>query len=222
MPDLHVVMGVRLRPFCFAHWLRLSGSPFLFGGEIGISDLLMGVLVCSETGDGFDKATADGGAVDSVKRWGWRLSGGWRGLVRRALFRHVLRRTVTPEEVCGFSFLDECAKFQNYLDQYGVTGNVVNDWSRPTTMMAKKQGDGKPELHTPDPALLFIALTTVLGCSDKEAKEMPLPQARWRWAIHAERTGMASIVDVDKARDEQEMANNFVKQMEQQSDVNPS
>lgn len=68
------VLGTRLLPFSLGHRLILErlGSPFISGGPVEISDLVLGIIVCSRPPD------AAWGALDSWRStWNARTLG-WR------------------------------------------------------------------------------------------------------------------------------------------------
>lgn len=59
IPEAFVVLGVRLQPFTLGHaalLMRLGGGNWIDGGECGLGDLLLGLVICSS--DSFEGFTA--------------------------------------------------------------------------------------------------------------------------------------------------------------------
>lgn len=210
MPDTHVVCGVALKPFCIGHWLHLNRFEVSFvnaeAKEHTLGDLVLSVMVCAESHESFTQGLTSGRIDRVAARWGRRLSGGWTGRLRRWLRQKLTKRIPTPDEIIGFNFFDECDKFARYLSDHGATPLVVNDWSRPTSVALVKSG-GK--LYAPELMVLLNLLTSELGIPEKEALNMPLPKARWTWAIHAESKGWSRIADPDELDADQQQANEF-------------
>jgi hypothetical protein len=51
------ILGLELRPFCLGHYFLMEKYKCAFisevGGEVGFSDLLIGLLICSRTYEEF-------------------------------------------------------------------------------------------------------------------------------------------------------------------------
>ena len=209
-PDTHIVLGVRLKPFCVGHWMTLcaNDAAFFSNHTPQLSDLIFSVLVCSESYEGFNATIDSGDFGKSIRRWAYRLSGGFVGVWKRR-WKRITGRPLDVAEICGFNYQDELAKFQSYLDEMGATPHVVNKWARPVT---KHIGESSPaNYESPEMVLIVNFLTSEMGFSESAALNMPLPLARWKIATHAERKGSVRIVNVDEEKIEQERANKFAE-----------
>lgn len=209
-PDTHIVLGVRLKPFCIGHWFSLIANDvsFISGKDHTLPDLIFSALVCSQTHHNFLSVVEAGGFGKSVSKWGHRLSGGFIGVWKRRAKRAIGRR-IEINEITGFDFNGECAKFQNYLDTMGATQNVVNEWCRPITHSLSKE---KPHrMAAPEMVLILNLLTSELGFSEMDALNMPLPLARWKIAVHAERKGAVRISTQAEEKDVQDFANETLR-----------
>ena len=197
---------------------------FVTGSYHQIADLISAILVCSETYEGFSGGLQRGEIERAIKLWQRRLAGGFFGKLKRTLKRaaylvcqrverlHRFRRTflVTPNDVMGFDFVEECRKMERYIDEHGGGQYRINDWSVPDT--ASRHPEQMPTF-TPATELLLSGLVSEVGLSESEALNMPLPKARWTWAIHAERKGWCVIVDTDVRSAAQESANEFARKV---------
>ena len=108
----------------------------------------------------------------------------------------------------GFDFRDECRKMERYIDEHGGGQYRVNDWSVPNTEATQKE---HAPTQTPATELLLSGLVAEAGVDEPVALNMPLPQARWTWAVFAERKGWCIIVDTDVKGAAQESANEFAR-----------
>lgn len=208
LPDTHYVLGAKLLPYSIGKWRLLyrCGASFVCGGSHSLDDLLVGVIICAETYDGFMANFARANLAEEIERWQRKLSGGLRGRVSRAI-RRALRRYVSPDDVLGFNFADECARFERYIDEHGGGEFVVNDWSRPVTIPKTK---GSATMHAPELEVLLSLLTCELSVAESTALDMSLPLARWLWAVNAERRGLVAIRDMDERTEDQKRADAFV------------
>jgi hypothetical protein len=196
LPDAHVVCGTVLRPYCIGHWLLMQrcGVSFVTDSPAhGLGDLLTGVLICADTYENFAGSLRRGGIERAMQQWQHRLSGGSFGAIRRRLKRilamtNASNKSAVPtvEEIVGFNFHEQCDAFQNYIDQHGGGWVRVNDWSIPSTKVPVSD-KGDRTIHSPPFMVLLDALVSEVGLSESEVLNMPLPMARWRWAIHGER-----------------------------------
>jgi hypothetical protein len=207
-PPVHRVLGVTLRPFAIGHWLHMQsmGLSWVTGKEPILDDLLLGILACASSHANFSDDVRRGGIARAVKAWGLRLSGGRFGAFRRWVRRVVFRQFIYPDEIVGFDFQSECAAFQRYIDEHGGSGSLVNEWAIPIT--SSTQPDGRP-LDTPWPLVLLDAITTSGLMEIDEALDAPVSAVRWRWAIHAERTGSVRIISLGDWKADQQAANEF-------------
>jgi hypothetical protein len=140
-------------------------------------------------------------------QWQRRLSGGIIGYWKRR-FKRWRGRIVEPDEVVGFNFREQCEAFHRYLDDHGGGLFRVNDWSVPAT----KGKQSARDVRCPDLLVLFDALTSELGLTETEAMNAPLPWARWRWAMHAERKDWLQLLapeDVQRMKDDKKRADEF-------------
>jgi hypothetical protein len=174
MPDPHTVCSVTLRPYSIGAWLHMQTCQLSFtcGGEHGMGDLLLAVLIGSKTHEDFAGSLRREGIKRELSSLAWRLSGGFRGVWRRrfkrlaywvcgikSLRRYRHRFIVHPEEILGFDFQSECRAMETYIAEHGGSPTIVNDWSRPVT--AAKASDQPPRaIGSPDEMLLLNALTT--------------------------------------------------------------
>jgi len=211
LPESHVVCGVRLRPFCIGHWLHLSrfDVSFINGGDHTLGDILISVLVCSDTYEGFADSLKLGGIDRVMMRWQHKLSGGALGVWRRR-WAAIRGRHVDPHELIGFDMDEVCGHFQRYLDEHGGSGERINEWSIPSTKATVGAGSHNV-LYAPPFMALLDALTSELGLCESDALNVGLPWARWRWSIHAERKGWCALVDRDDYDADQHAANEFAK-----------
>lgn len=183
--------------------LHRFGISFVTGANHGLGDLLLATLVCANSHADFN-ALMGGNLEAAVRHWRWRLSGGLIGLIRRKF-----AKAVTPEDVLGFSFHRSCAAFEEYITAHGGTGIRANDWCAPITRQTK-EGDGG-NIGSPEWALLCDVLTRDFGYTAQQAWDMPIVEARWRWAVSAERKGSLSIVDAESDRSDTTEANKFAE-----------
>lgn len=219
-PDPHVVCRTQLRPYSIGAWLHMQRCElsFVCGGEHTMGDLLLAVLICSQTHENFAGSlrSSEDAIMREVARFAWRLSGGFFGVWRRR-FKRLFRRLVYPEEIIGFDFQTECRAMERYIAEHGGSALVVNDWSRPVTAV---KGDikSKPQtFNTPELMLLFNALTVEQGMPRAEVLDMPLPLARWERAVFCERKDLVNILDgadVAESRGNQSLADMFARKME--------
>src|ERR1041385_8779712 len=140
LPEKFVVCGVSLRPFCIGHWLNMTrfDCSFLNGeAQHTLGDLLIAVLVCSESYESFQDSLLTGDIDRAMERWQFRLSGGWRGLFKRR-WKRLRGGMPEPVECLGIDLANSCEEFQRYLDEHGAGLMRVNDWSIPVTKMDEK------------------------------------------------------------------------------------
>src|SRR5688572_30214618 len=75
-PGPHQVLGLELLPFSIGHFILLQkhGSVFVSqdGGEPEISDLLLTVLICSQTYEEAKKSLRSIWLFWRMRFWGWR------------------------------------------------------------------------------------------------------------------------------------------------------
>jgi hypothetical protein len=209
MPESHIVAGVRLLPFCIGHWLNLSrvDSSFLDDNkDHELGDLLISTFICAQPYETFADSLRTGTIKREMAAWHRRLAGGFSHKWNRRL-RRMLGKPVFPGEVLGIDMPAACEAFQNYLDEHGAGQAIVNDWSVPITASVQKEGG--TTLKSPPLMVLFDALVSECHLPPSYALNMPLPLARWTWAIHAERTGRVSVIDADDRSDDQKAANEF-------------
>lgn len=200
IPDIHYVLGVALRPYSIGHWLLLTRAGVSFvtnGGEHKHGDLLAAVLLCS-------RSYSDGVAIlqsGEIERESIKLTRKLRG------WKFFQRKTVS--EIVGFDFQSSCSFFQNYIDQHGGGIFRVNGWSSPIT--SSKSGSDC-EMGAPEPMLLLDSLVSS-GFSLSDALDMPIPFARWLWAVGAERKRFISIIDEDVALADKLAADEFARKV---------
>lgn len=218
-PPTHYVCGVPLRPYCIGHARHLLGAgvSFVTGAYHQMPDLISGILVCSESYEGFAGSLQSGSMERAIALWNRRLSGGVFGAWRRRFKRLAYRLTknprfmVTPRDVVGFDFVEECRKFEHYIDEHGGGEFRVNDWSVPNTASTHKEPTAS--VQAPPTEQLLSALVSEAGLDESEVLNMPLPLARWKWAIHAERKGWCKFVNTTIKDEAQESANDFARRV---------
>lgn len=75
-PRPHRVLGLELLPFSIGHFILLQKHESVFvsqsGGTIGIEDLLLAVLICSQSYEDAKKSLTSRWLKWFVKYWGWR------------------------------------------------------------------------------------------------------------------------------------------------------
>lgn len=119
--------------------------------------------------------------------------------------------SVRPDDLLGLDFAAECKAMQEYVDQHGAGFEPVNEWSHPTaspTRAGESMGSAVPGI-----LMLLDGLQSEIGFTTHEAVNMPLPLARWRWAIHSERKGWAKIIDVDESKKIQDEADAIARKV---------
>jgi hypothetical protein len=213
LPDTHTVCGVRLRPFSIGHWLYLTRFNVSFvvsdSETHTLGDLLMGVIVCSDTWAGLQTSLLNGDLAKAVKGWRKSLTGGLIGQWRRQ-WRRMRGHIVGPYEVLGVDFPIECRNFQNYIDTFGGGIERINDWSIPIT---KEIQIGKPHpTKSPGVMLILDALQSEIGMKFNDIIDMPIPFVRWLFAVHCERACRSTIVDIDEMNEDQKRADEIAKQ----------
>lgn len=186
---------------------------FVTGSDHSLGDLLTAVLVCSHTYEEFERGISGDGIQGAIIKWQRRLSGGLLGRLRRKV-KLMLGRELSMEEILGFNFEEECSKLENYFDQFGAGRYAVNNWARPTTRVDRKAAEAAKSTKVPEYEVLLELMVSELGFSESEARELPLPAARWKWAIHAERKGLLEIVDIEEATEEFNLASEFERKVE--------
>lgn len=211
LPERHIVAGVVLRPFSVWHWLacqRFQLSFFTNSSEHTLGDLLLGVLICSRTREEFSQLVFDGALPRMVDRWRYDLAGGHAGAVRR--FIASLRGNRLPVSAILIDLPAACEAFQAYLDAHGAGQVAVNEWSVP---IVKHAESGTPQTPRRAPYAMHMldGLVSSLHIPERDAWNMGLPEARWRFAIHAEREGALEIVDNDQAAEDQRRADEYYK-----------
>lgn len=212
LPESHVVCGVTLKPFCIGHWLHLNrfDVSFVTGAtDHTLGDILIAVLVCSDSYEGFMESLKRGGIDRVMMQWQHKLSGGMSGVWRRR-WAGWRGRHIEPNELIGFDLAEACGHFQRYLDEHGGGMERVNEWSIPITKATVGEGSHNV-IYAPGFMVLLDALTSDLGLCESEALNVGLPWARWRWSIHAERKGWCNLVDADESHADQSAANDFAK-----------
>lgn len=214
LPDGYTVCGIRLRPFSIGHWLHGQRFNLSFldpeAESHGLGDLLLGCLICSDTYESFADSLANGDLARVTARWRYRLAGGLKGSLRRRLAR-MRGRIVAPDEFLGINLRDECDRFQCYINDHGAVAAITNDWSSPVS--APTKAGESVESATPGVMMLLDGLVSEAGLSRAEALNMPLPLARWTWAVHAERKGWSRIIDLDEARKTQAEADEIARKV---------
>lgn len=226
-PPTHVVCGVPLRPYCIGHARHLLGAgvSFVTGSYHQMADLIVAILVCSESYESFAGGLQRGEVERAIALWQRRLSGGffgvWRRRVRRALYwgcsrvpalhRHRAKFLVTPRDVIGFDFVEECQKLEHYIDDHGGGEYRINDWSVPNTASVVKENPAK--IQAPPTEQLLSALVSEAGMDESDVLNLPLPLARWKWAVHAERKGWCVFVDKTVKDEAQESANDYARKV---------
>lgn len=212
----HSVCGVRLRPFCIGHWIYLTRFNVSFLNKDAerhtMGDLILGIVVCSETWEGFQSGLLAGDLSSLIRWWTDRLSGGWKGRLRRRI-RKLRGFIALPEEITGINLINECARFQTYLDYHGAGWQAAYEWACPVSIEnVATKGQATPA-RAPYPMHLLDGLISEIGLSFNEAINLSLPLARWLWAVHVERKGLASIVDMEEHLKDQEKANEFARKV---------
>lgn len=226
-PPTHYVCGVPLLPYSIGHARHLLGAgvSFVTGAYHQMPDLISGILVCSESYEGFAGSLQRGEMERAIARWNRRLSGGFFGVWKRRgkrvaywlcnrvpiLRSYRARFLVTPRDVIGFDFVEECRKFEHYIDEHGGGEFRINDWSVPNTASTHKEPTAA--VQAPPTEQLLSALVSEAGLDESEVLNMPLPLARWKWAIHAERKGWCKFVNTTIKDEAQESANDFARRV---------
>ena len=77
IPEPHVILGRKLRPFCIGHYLILSRFDCAYVSETAANasreDLIFAVLVCSMRPREFMEFIEGDGVEDAVKEWGQKI-----------------------------------------------------------------------------------------------------------------------------------------------------
>ena len=107
-PKPHRVLGLALLPFSIGHFILLQRHQSVFvsqdGGQIGIEDLLLAVLICSQTYEEARKSLSSRWLNWFVKFWGWRCR--------------------------KLNVFDEAKALREYMDEVGNTPDVVRGESK--------------------------------------------------------------------------------------------
>ncbi len=207
LPETYVVCGTRLKPFSIGHWLTLQRFDVSFVGESDhtLGDLLIGILVCSDTYEGFIESLRAGEIDRAMKQWQYNLSGRLWGVLCR-WWKRLRNKIVEPHECLGIDLAAACEQFQSYVNEHGGGLIKVNEWSVPVTKSV--QGEAM-QINAPALAVLLDALISECGMNRSEVLNMSLPAARWHWAVHAERKGWVNLMDVDEMKEDRRMADEF-------------
>lgn len=74
IPEPWQILGLRLKPFCLGHYLHMARFGIAFVDqaqrEAKLSDLIIGVLICSMTYEGFTEFIQTADWKEELKAWG--------------------------------------------------------------------------------------------------------------------------------------------------------
>lgn len=205
-PPTYTVCGVNLLPFSLGHQFHLErcGVSFVTGSRHELGDLRLAIAICSHTAEGFSEIVARDGLRSWMFSWHRYLSGGHVGWMKRAIKR-ATGKYVLPDEVLGFNLVSSIVAFERYMCDHGGGNYRTTEWGRPRSMF-KVSPKAQERLYAPELRVLADSLLTELALNESVVMNMPLCEARWRWAIHTERKGWSRLVDRKEQEADQAMA----------------
>lgn len=186
-PEPWQVLGVRLLPFSFGHYIKLHrlGCAFVSEEEEAatIGDLLLGIVVCSM------RSHPD---PEQDPFWQWLHRESPTGLLAR--LRWSLRRhKLTPAEfeimewgkrVGIFNLKDKAELFAKYIKQHSEVPAYVEE---PSDTPARESGAHWAQS-------VMAALVSKCGYTQMEAYNVPMPKAMQDFFKHAESEGSIRLL----------------------------
>lgn len=171
VPEPVQVLGVRLRPLSLGHIILLHRfeCAFLTGGTPGFDDLVLGILICSQTFDDFVELADSSEFTATIKRLRRKWFSGLFGFFWRV--PDVATRTRI---------------FVDYLKD-GMTGPEY--WSDPKHISTS---------NAPGWASVKVSLIRRFGMTESEALNRPYRLSLFDLAVAAEQDGMIRIYDAQK------------------------
>jgi hypothetical protein len=189
-PEPWQVLGVKLLPFSFGHYIKLHrlGCAFVASDERGaeIGDLLLGIVVCSM------RSHPD---PEQDPFWQWlhrELPDGW---LNRMLW-NLRRIKVTPAEleilhwgkrVGVFGLKEKAELFQRYIKIHSEVPPYVEE---PSDVAPRESGAHWAQS-------VIAALVSKCGYSQVEAYNVPMPKAMADFFKQAESDGSIRLLPPD-------------------------
>ena len=174
LPEPFTVLGLRLRPFSIGHKILMARieNAFEVGGQLGIADLVTGVLICSKKYSEFEELLNSGKFVSFVNDWQRKLC------YKFSLFGNsfLLREIDWPEKTKLFI-------------EYLAEGNKIP----PYIVDSKQSGkSGMPLVQ-----LVRSCLISHCGYSNSEVMDTPWNMALMDFLTYYEKEGAVVIEDRD-------------------------
>lgn len=206
IPEPYRILGLQLLPLSVGRYrlLKRFEVAFVADGEAnaGISDLLLGVLICSMRVDEFLRFSTSRHFQRDIRRWSKRIFPSvW--ICALPWFGKWWRRTR------GFNVLEKIALFQRYIADAQRIPRYTSRDNSPRTNSGHWS-------HC-----IEICLRSELGWSEEEINEAPLSKALADYFGYAESQGMISLLtDEDLANADHNAARIMEALAQQKSETN--
>lgn len=179
------ILGLKLRPFCLGHYFLMEKYKCAFigevGGEVGFSDLLIALLICSRTYEEFleFETLEDNSWLDRTSVWKW--------LCKR--FSFLTYRPLSLKQWCKKwgQQIGKAAKRReiNLIKEFKAFPLYMNEGIEEPAHDIEQDGDGnRAESGTHWTQNLLYVLTKELGYSQSEALNLPISRAladKYKW-----------------------------------------
>jgi len=179
LPEPYRILGLALKPLSLGRYrlLKRFECAFVSDGEAraGISDLLLGLVICSMSVDDFLASLDNGTLEKEIRNWGRKVCR-WPLLsLLPFIGKHWRKKHV-------FDFREKCALFQRYL----LDGSEMPKyWD---------QSEGGKESGAHWSQSVEVVLRGELGWSAEEINEAPLTKAFADYFRWAESNGLVQLM----------------------------
>lgn len=188
IPEPYRVLGVALRPFSLGHKIILGriNSPFETGGVVGIEDLALAVLFCSESYERCIEMLDDPGLHLRVTEWADAIcfKKRWFGLLAE------------PVEI---DWVEKAQLFQKYIEAHSVFPQFSYD---------EKRGSGG---NIPLPQVVKVTLLSKVYSDLSLVMNMPWGLALWDYVTVKANEGLINIEDREDIEELKKQAAEFAE-----------
>lgn len=180
IPEPYRILGLRLLPLSVGRYrlLKRFECAFVADGEAqaGVSDLLLGVIICSMRVDDFTAFAASDGFTKGIRRWSRRvLPHPWVGFIP-GLGKWYRDRH-------AFNIVEKMALFQKYIEE-------AQRIPRYTMLVNSPSRNSSHWSHS-----IEVCLRAEQNWTTEEVNEVPLSKALADYFRHAESNGALALVD---------------------------
>ncbi len=168
-PVKYNILGLTLKPLCLGHYLNMRAYGCEYASdtdtEVGIIDLIIGVLVCSMTYEQFKDFVDSDRFLPEVRRWG-----------------NIIRKDTKKDK--HFNVFEKLAEFKRYLEDGQKFPHI-----EPTNNDNQNVSNSHWSLR------ISTILLSKLNLSHTEVMNMPLTEAVSLCFQYLELEGVATMTD---------------------------